>query len=487
MKESTATPRIAQLKLDLGTEKPAVVGFDGDDITGNTGILLAAQIEKLTGLLLGASARLKDHRTQSMIKHSQFEEVAQRVYQILAGFAAGSDSDFLRNDPAVKMAVGRNPLTGEALASQPTQSRLENRRTYKELYELSKWLVEYYIQCHPKAPKKLYLDFDGSAIETFGVQLNAFYRGGPYQKNMYFPLFVFDQNGWLLVAALRPGDQGEVELALPVLKRLVKRLREAWPRTQIIVRADGAYTSNALYEWMDENEVKYVLGIKHNNALLAKTRKLRRDTEKKFKRKLSEPQFVGKQWKKRKNAKNKKIRSIKDPKERVERLNAEQARRVRLYGEFLYAARSWDRERRVIARCDYTDEGLKVRYVVTNIRGTLAPTVYEDIYCKRAVCELSIKNLKETGCTRMSCSQFKANMFRLLLHAMAYILAHQVRLKLGIPRMSIGELQRKLINVAAQVRETRTEVIVRISRAYQAAKDFRLVSKRLGATSLLAG
>ncbi|MBK9141573.1 MAG: transposase [Candidatus Melainabacteria bacterium] len=60
---------------------------------------------------------------------------------------------------------------------------------------------------------------------------------------------------------------------------------------------------------------------------------------------------------------------------RAEKMAAEQARRVRLYGEFMYAARSWDRERRVIARCDYTDEGLKVRYVVTNIRGTLSPTV----------------------------------------------------------------------------------------------------------------
>lgn len=487
MKESTSNPRIAQLKLDLGAEKPSLVSFDGEDITGNTGILLAAQVERLTGLLRGASSRLNDHRTQSLIMHSQFEEVAQRVYQILAGFAAGSDSNYLRNDPAVKMAVGRNPLTGEALASQPTQSRFENKRTYKELYKLSKWLVDYYIQCHPKAPKKLYLDFDGSASETFGVQLNAFYRGGPYQKNMYFPLFVFDQNGWLLVAALRPGDQGEVELAFPVLKRLVKRLREAWPRTQIIVRADGAYTSNELYKWMDDNGVKYVLGIKHNNALLAETKNLRRATEKKFKRKLSEPQFVGKRWKRRKNEKYKEIRSLRDPKERAEKMAAEQARRVRLYGEFMYAARSWDRERRVIARCDYTDEGLKVRYVVTNIRGTLSPTVYEEIYCKRAVCELSIKNLKETGCTRMSCSQFKTNMFRLLLHAMAYVLAHQVRLKLERPRMSIGELRRRLFNVAAQIRETRTEVFVRISRTYHAAKEFRLVSKRLGATSLLAG
>src|SRR5690606_20318898 len=92
MKESTSSPRIAQLKLDLGEEKPALVSLEGDDITGNTGILLAGQVERLTGLLRGAATRLSDHRTQSLIMHSQFEQVAQRVYQILAGFAAGSDS-----------------------------------------------------------------------------------------------------------------------------------------------------------------------------------------------------------------------------------------------------------------------------------------------------------------------------------------------------------------------------------------------------------
>ena len=485
MKESTANSRVAQLKLHLVEEKPILVSFDGEDVSGNGGLLLPAQVEKLTGLLRGAAERLNDHRTQSMIMHSQFEEIAQRVYQIIAGFPACLDSEYLRDDPAIKMAVGRNPLSGQPLASQPTQSRFENRRQYKELYELSKWLVDYYIQCHPKPPKQLFLDFDGSAIETFGVQLNAFYRGGPYKKHMYFPLFVFDQHGWLLVAALRPGDQGEVELALPVLKRLVKRLREAWPRTKIVVRADGAYTSNKLYKWLDDNNVGYVLGLKHNNCLLAETMKLRRAAEKKFRKTLEAPKYIGKAGKKLKNKENKRIRSITSREKRMEARAAEVARRVRYYGDFMYAAGSWDKERRVIARCDYADDGIEMRYVVTNIMGIRAQYVYEEIYCKRAMCELGIKNLKETYCTRLSCSQFKANMFRLLLHGLAYILMHQVRLKLERPRMSIEQLRRHFINLAIHVREQKSQVLVRISRAYREAKQFRLAAKRLGALSLI--
>ena len=284
MNKLSASQRIGQLRLDLLESKPLVVSFDGEDVSGNAGVLLAAQVEKQTGLVAGAAARLDDHRTVSLIKHNQFELVAQRVYQIVAGAPAADDSDWLKCDPAIKAGVGRNPLTGRDLASQPTQSRCEGGRTWKELYRLSHWLVDYYIQCQRKAPKNLVLDFDGSAIETHGLQLNAFYRSGPYQKFMYFPLFVFDQNGWLLVAALRPGDHGEVQLALPVLKRLVSKLRQAWPNVQITVRADGAFTNAELYKWLDDNGVRYVLGIKHNNVLLTHSKQFRKAAEKKFKR-----------------------------------------------------------------------------------------------------------------------------------------------------------------------------------------------------------
>lgn len=480
VKKSIANPRVSQLKLDLLPVKPVVLGFDGEDVSGNGGLLLAGQLEKATGFLKQAADQLDDHRTSSLIKHNLFEEVAQRVFQIVAGFAACSDSDVMRNDPALKMAVGRDPLSGEALASQPSHCRLENGRTFKELYRLSQWLIDYYIQSHRKPPKHLFLDFDGSAIETHGMQLNAFYRGGPYKKNMYFPLFVFDQNGWLLVAALRPGDQGEIELALPVLKKLVKRLRKTWPQVRITVRADGAFTSNEFYKWMDENNVQYVLGIKENHALAIETKYLRRETEKKFKRKLDEPMFKGKAGDKRKNAAQKELRSIVNKEERGRKLKESEARRVRSFGDFRYGARSWDKERRVIARCDYTDKGLEMRYIVTNISHLTAREIYEDIYCKRALAELGIKNIKETRCTRLSCSQFKANMFRLLLHAMAYVVMHQIRIKLATPRMSFEQLRRRFVNVALRVQECRQEVWVTISKSYHAAKEFRLVAKRLG-------
>ena len=485
LKKSTANQRIQQLSLDILPEKPVALSFDGEDVSGNGGLLLAGQAEKATGLLKRASQRLADHRTQSLIRHNNFEQISQRVFQIIAGFSAADDSDFMRKDPALKAATGRNPLTGDDLASQPTQSRFENSRTFKELYKLSAWLIEYYIASHRKPPKKIVLDFDGSAIETSGVQLNAFYRSGPYQKFMYFPLFVFDENGALLVAALRPGDQGEVELALPVLKRLVKMLRKAWPAVQIMMRADGAFTSNELYQWMDNNGVKYALGMKHNNVLLTKSRHCRADAAAKFKRKYDQAQFLGKDGDKKLNKRLKEIRAIPARAVRLQ-ANAEfKSRRARCFGDLVYKAESWDRERRVIARCDYTDAGLEVRYIVTNIQNVVAKLVYEQIYCKRALCESWIKNIKETQCERMSCSQFKANAFRLLLHALAYILIHQIQ-KCLPERLSVAQFQRRFVNIAVRVHETRTAVHFRISHSYHAAKAFRACTKRLGAPTPVA-
>jgi hypothetical protein len=479
--KSTANRRIEQLALDLDGVKATTIRFDGEDVSPNGGALLIAQAERLTGLIKGASNRLLDHRTQSLIAHNMFDQVMQRVLQIASGAASASDASVLRNDPALKMATGRNPLSGEALASQPTLSRLENGRSWRELLWLSAWLVDYYIQCHPKPPKKLILDFDGSAIETYGLQLQAFYRSGPYKQYMYFPLFVFDQDGWLIVAALRPGDHGEVALALPVLKRLVKRFRQAWPNTEITIRADGAFTDPAFYEWMDDNDVKYTIGFKHNNVLLTKTRQARQKAKKKFYRKFGYPLFEGKYGQKLKLETIKHIRSLSLPGERRKAHQIMSSRVVRVCDDFQYAAGSWTRNRRIIARIDFTDEGLDVRYIITNITN-LAPTqIYEDVYCKRSRIELWIKNIKETDCSRLSCAQFKANAFRLLLHAFAYLLLYQVRKRLPdqLQQINVNQLRERFVKVPCQIIENRDQITVRVTAIYRDAREFRLTCKRL--------
>src|SRR3954447_19487392 len=54
--------------------------------------------------------------------------------------------------------------------------------------------------------------------------------------------------------------------------------------------------------------------------------------------------------------------------------------KVRRFGEFRYAAKTWNVERRVIARVEATDRGADSRFVVTNLAGT-PRWLYEAVYC----------------------------------------------------------------------------------------------------------
>jgi hypothetical protein len=65
-------------------------------------------------------------RDQSRIRHEMVELVTSRAAAISCGYKDGNDLNRLRDDPLMKIAVGRCPESGDPLASQSTISRLEN-------------------------------------------------------------------------------------------------------------------------------------------------------------------------------------------------------------------------------------------------------------------------------------------------------------------------------------------------------------------------
>jgi hypothetical protein len=71
---------------------------------------------------------MTDRRDPNRIRHEMFEMVMARVSAIACGYEDANDLDRLRHDPLMKLAVGRCPESGGALASQSTICRLENDR-----------------------------------------------------------------------------------------------------------------------------------------------------------------------------------------------------------------------------------------------------------------------------------------------------------------------------------------------------------------------
>ncbi|MBW2140516.1 MAG: transposase, partial [Deltaproteobacteria bacterium] len=60
-----------------------------------------------------------------------------------------------------------------------------------ELYRLSDFLVNLFIQLNPEAPRSLMLDLDATDDPTHGQQQLTFFHGF-YGQYMYHPLLIFD-------------------------------------------------------------------------------------------------------------------------------------------------------------------------------------------------------------------------------------------------------------------------------------------------------
>ena len=113
--------------------------------------------------------------------------------------------------------------------------------------------------------------------------------------------------------------------------------------------------------------------------------------------------------------------------------------RLRRFKAFGYGAKSWDQERRLVARIEATPNGLDVRYVVTSLRAG-ARHLYETIYCARGTAENFIKwHKSQLASDRTSCREPRANQFRLILHTAAYWL--MLAMRKAAPKRSSSELR----------------------------------------------
>jgi DDE family transposase len=86
-------------------------------------------------------------------------------------------------------------------------------------------------------------------IPLHGHQERRFFHGY-YDSYCYLPLYVFcgDQ---LLCARLRSSDQDGAAGSVDEVRRIVEQVRQRWPRTQIVVRADSGFCREELISWCD--------------------------------------------------------------------------------------------------------------------------------------------------------------------------------------------------------------------------------------------
>jgi Transposase DDE domain group 1 len=377
-------PKCTEDMIDFGRLGRRVIeaDFSGGDLSSDGGMMLLRQVDERIGLTRAAAAVLSDPRDPTRVVHSMRDLIAQRIYGLCCGHEDLNDHDRLREDVLMQTALGRV----DALASSPTLCRMETRATRAQAWALHEVLVAQFIDSHKQPPSGLVLDIDASDIPLHGNQeLREFH--GYYDHHCYLPLYVFCGEA-LLACYLRRSRIDGAKNASALIKLLIARLRQAWPKVPIIVRGDSGFCRQRLMRWCERHGVGYILGVARNARLEA-------------------------------------IVSL------AELALAEQYAasgiKQREIGEFSYAADSWDCERRVITRLEYGEQGNNPRFVVTNVEGE-ATQLYEQLYCQRGEAENRIKETQlDLFGTRASCHKFRANQFRLLLAALAYTLMQRLR------------------------------------------------------------
>src|SRR4249920_3950478 len=163
------------LPFDLPSvhRKKLTVDFDGGNQSSDGGLLLLRQAERKLGVCRRLADAMPDRRDPSRICHDVFEMVMARVSAIACGHEDAIDLDRLRHDPLMKVAVGRCPETGAALASQSTISRLENAPSKTEAARLCAALLDQF-GTSVKPGKLEVLDIDDTFCAAHGGQQLAF-------------------------------------------------------------------------------------------------------------------------------------------------------------------------------------------------------------------------------------------------------------------------------------------------------------------------
>ncbi len=416
--------------------------FDGGRLTSDGGLLWLARMEEELGLCEAISECVPEWRTRKA-RHSLASLVRQRVFQIACGYEDQNDSDSLREDPLLKLVCGSLPESDPALASQPTFSRMENAATRGSCHRIAQALFELYLSERGKdgPPKKVLLDFDSTDDPTHGDQEGSYYHGY-YGQHMYHPLLVFDgESGHLITALLRAGNTHASNSCVALLKRLVCWLRERWPAVEIEIRADGGFAVPAIYDYCEEEDITYTVGLITNPRLQEMAEGL-----------------------------------LDEAPERYET----EGEKVRLFSEGLYQAGSWEKKRRVIYKAEAMEQGTNTRFVVTT-REDKPRDLYE-FYARRGESENWIKDFKlHMKADRLSCHRFIANQFRLLLHAAAYWLMDALRRKLVASgarrRMQLDTLRLGLIKIGGRVRELFTKVRLHLASGHPGQSLWHALSR----------
>jgi hypothetical protein len=402
--------KLIPLRLDF--DRRLKLEFHGSDISDG-GLLCYRELDDALGLTELGGELLSETRRGKNTRHLLVGLLRQSVFGRLAGYEDVNDADRLSRDPVMRAIVDRKSL-GRSAASTSQMGRFETEwlATADNLAALADLPGIWIDRVHDRRPPKLIvLDMDSSVSPTYGNQEGTAYNGH-FACTCYHPLFVFNQFGDVERCALRPGNVHSADGWKEVLDPVVARYRDKTLRRYF--RADAAFASPEVYEFVEAEDFKYAIRLPANKVLQESVAHL-------LKRPVGRP--------------------------------PNDVRRY--YASFTYQAGTWDKARRVVAKVEWHPGELypRVGFIVTNLSRPAERVVA--FYNQRGTAEQWIKEGKNAiNWTRLSCHGFRNNEVRLQLHVLAYNIGNFLR-TLALPdeveHWSMTTLREKLIKIGAKV------------------------------------
>jgi Transposase DDE domain group 1 len=453
-----ATHCIAQVTFrGDGFAQPVVARFDQPEASTDGGLVLVKALDTHLGVTERLAACLDDVREPGKVQHETIELLQQRIFGLCAGYADCNDAARLVHDPIHKLVLGRDPITGLGLASQPTLSRFENAVSARELRAMTHVLADTVIaqqrrRLHGRAPR-ITIDLDPTDDPTHGQQEFAFFNGH-YDTWCYLPIvatvtFNDEPAQFAVAAVLRPGKAPAGLGARGILRSLLRKLRAAFPAATFRVRLDGGFASAKLFTCLEREQVDYVVAMPSNRRLDKRAQRL-----------------MG----------------------RARVLSRQTGQTAHLYGETRYAAQTWSRRRRVIIKAEVVRHPGRApknnpRFVVTNL--TTPPRAVYEFYCQRGDVENRLKELHHgLEMDRTSCSKFRANQFRVLLTLAAYILFQELRRRAATTaEAQVTTLRERLVKLAVWVERSARRIVLHLPLTFPWLSTWRQLARAVGATT----
>ena len=432
-------------------ERRAVVaGFDGGRMSSDAGALLLGATDRAIGLVERFAACFSDGRAPELVEHEVGTMVGQRIFGIALGYEDLIDHDQLRRDPTLAVLAGKLAARRKdcaPLAGKSTLNRLELGGAVPTRYHRVAWdgakiealFVDLFVEAHAQPPKQIILDLDATDDPLHGHQEGRFFHGY-YDCYCYLPLYIFCGTH-LLAAKQRCANIDAAAGAVEEVARIVAQIRARWPEVRIVLRADSGFAREALMHWCELNGVDFLFGLAKNGRLVGE------------------------------------IASELAAAEEESKAGGQPARRFK---EFPWSTRdSWSRQRRVVAKAEWTTGAANPRFVVTSLstEDAAPQPLYEEIYCARGNMENRIKECQlDLFADRTSAATMRANQLRLWFASMAYVLVCALRRialqQTQFAKATCGTIRLKLLKIGALVRISVRRITFAMASGYPHQRDF---------------